>query len=319
MTSMQEVQEARRAPQELLSNDAGPSWRSRCLNAFLRLLPIKKQTSTAAAVQDYVRKVTLHPASYEPTGLGRGVDVAMKNRAGWPIYYTAPSANPNVANSVLFLHGGGYIKEIVRAHWRFIGDLTRTARVRCVVPIYPLAPRATAKDTVPAAGDLLRSVIEEAGTAKVTVIGNSAGAGLALASAQWLRDKGHRQPTGLILISPGLDASLNHPEHQTIAPLDPVQDIPGIVEAARLYAGELDIAHPYVSPLNGEFRGLAPMVVFSGTLDLLYPDSIELVAKARAAGVPVELHLRRGQPHNYAAMPTPEGRHARAIIRRAVD
>jgi acetyl esterase/lipase len=80
----------------------------------------------------------------------------------------------------------------------------------------------------------------------------------------------------------------------------------------------LDIAHPYVSPLNGEFRGLAPMVVFSGTLDLLYPDSIELVAKARAAGVPVELHLRRGQPHNYAAMPTPEGRHARAIIRRAV-
>jgi epsilon-lactone hydrolase len=97
-----------------------------------------------------------------------------------------------------------------------------------------------------------------------------------------------------------------------------LQDIPGIVEAGRLYAGELDVAHPYVSPLNGDFRGLAPMIVFSGTRDLLYPDSIELVAKARAAGVPVELHLREGQPHNYAGMPTPEGREARAIILRAV-
>ncbi|WP_283808266.1 alpha/beta hydrolase [Bradyrhizobium lablabi] len=89
-------------------------------------------------------------------------------------------------------------------------------------------------------------------------------------------------------------------------------------EAGHFYAGDLDITHPYVSPLNGDFRGLAPMIVFSGTLDLLYPDSVDLAAKARAAGVPVEFHLRQGQPHNYAGMPTPEGREARAIILRAI-
>jgi monoterpene epsilon-lactone hydrolase len=114
------------------------------------------------------------------------------------------------------------------------------------------------------------------------------------------------------------ECSDEHQRARAIATRDPLQDIPGIVEAGRLYAGELDVAHPYVSPLNGDFRGLAPMIVFSGTRDLLYPDSIELVARARAAGVPVELHLREGQPHNYAGMPTPEGREARAIILRAV-
>jgi acetyl esterase/lipase len=87
-----------------------------------------------------------------------------------------------------------------------------------------------------------------------------------------------------VLISPGLDASISRPEHMEIAARDPVQDIPGILEGARLYAGDLDVSHPYVSPLNGDFSGLAPMIVFSGTLDLLYPDSIELDAKARAAG-----------------------------------
>jgi epsilon-lactone hydrolase len=307
-----------RQVQALRSDDAAPSWQSRCVNALLRLLPIKKRTASAATVQEHVRRLELRPASYEPTGLGRGVVVTRKDVAGWPVYHTAPSANPEAGNYVLFLHGGGFINEIVRAHWRFIGHLTRNARVRCVVPIYPLAPRATARDLVPATGDLLRKLLEDAGPAKVTVVGNSAGAGLGLAAVQWLRDSGHRQPSGLVLISPGLDASISRPEQMAIAARDPLQDIPGIREAGRLYAGELDVAHLYVSPLNGDFRALVPMMVFSGTRDLLYPDSVALAAKARAAGVPVELHLRRDQPHNYAGMPTPEGRQARAIILRAV-
>jgi monoterpene epsilon-lactone hydrolase len=310
---------AHQAPaQPFMMEDVGPSWQSRCIVALLRLLPIKKRTMSAAAVQDYIRARAARPASHEPSGLGRGVEVTLKNVAGWPVYYTAPSANPDAGNYVVFLHGGGYIKEIVRAHWQFIGHLTRAAGARCVVPIYPLVPSATAKDLVPTTGELFRKLLDDVAPAKVVVAGNSAGAGLGLAAAQWLRDAGYRQPNGLVLISPGLDASISRPEQLAIAARDPVQDIPGIREAGRLYAGELGVGHPYISPLNGEFRGLPPMIIFSGTLDLLYPDSIALAAKARAADVAVELHLRRGQPHNYAGMPTPEGRQARAIIVRAV-
>ncbi|SDP35224.1 alpha/beta fold hydrolase [Afipia sp. GAS231] len=314
MSSIPQLQ----ADEGVRPGDAGPSWQSRCINAVLRLLPIKKELASAAAAQEHVRKLALRPASYKPTGLGRGVEVTLKNVAGWPVYTTARSGNPGAGNTVVFLHGGGFINEIVRAHWRFVAYLTRHAGVRCVVPIYPLAPGATAKDLVPATGELLRKVLEDAGSADVTVIGNSAGAGLGLAAAQWLRDSGYPQPNRLVLISPGVNAAVNRPEQVAIAARDPIQDIPGIIEAGRLYAGKLDIEHPYVSPLHGDFHGLAPMIVFSGTLDLLYPDSVELAAKARAAGVPVELHLRRGQPHNYAGMPTPEGRQARAIILRAV-
>jgi acetyl esterase/lipase len=298
---------------EWLSDSAGPSWQSRCIVGLLRLLPIKKRLASGAAVQDQVRKLTLQPAPYEPVGLGRGVEVTLKHVAAWPVYYTAPSKKPDVSKYVVFLHGGGYINEIVRAHWRFIGYLTRNAHVRCVVPIYPLAPGATAKEVVPAMGYLLGKLLQEVGPANITVIGNSAGAGLGLAAAQWLRDNGYRQPNGLVLISPGLDASMSAAQI-AIAADDPIQDIPGVKEVGRLYAGDLDMAHPYVSPVNGDLRGLAPMLVFSGTLDLHYPGSIDLAIKARTAGVPIEFHLRKGQPHNYAAMPTPEGRQARANI-----
>ncbi|WP_312165550.1 alpha/beta fold hydrolase [Phenylobacterium sp.] len=301
------------------ADGVGPSWQSRCLNGLLRRLPMKTHWASAEVVQAQVRRLALRPAAYGPADLGRGVEVALKNVGGWPVYQTAPSEHPDVANYALFVHGGGYIHEIVRAHWRFVAALTRQARVRCVVPVFPLAPFATAKDIVPAMGALLAKLLEEAGPAKVTVVGNSAGAGLGLAAAQWLRDTRYRQPDGLVLVSPALNASVDHDERKAIAARDPMLDIPGILEAARLYAGDLDVAHPYVSPLNGDFRDLAPMIVFAGTRDFLYPDSVDLAAKARAAGVPVELHLQEGQPHNYAMMPTPEGRRARERIVRAVS
>jgi len=298
--------------------DPAPSLQSRVFNMLLGLLPYKEQLASAEAVQAHVRKLALEPASFEPAGLGRGVEAMLTKMGGWPVYYTAPSSGHEGCNFVMFLHGGGYINEIVPAHWRFVGEMTRKARVNCVVPIYPLAPRATAKDVVPATAELLRMLLEDAGPAKVTVVGNSAGAGLALAACQWLRDRGHRQPNRLILISPAADASVSRPEQTEIARRDPIQDIPGIVEAGRLYAGALDIGHPFVSPLNGAFRALAPMTIFSGTRDLLYPDSVDLAERARAVGVSVELHLLRDQPHNYALMPTPEGRQARAQIMRAI-
>ncbi|WP_271590703.1 alpha/beta hydrolase fold domain-containing protein [Bradyrhizobium sp. CCBAU 53415] len=298
--------------------DPAPSLHSRAFNLLLGLLPYKRQLASAEAVQAHVQKLALRPASFEPTGLGRDVEATLTKMGGWPVYYTAPSSGHEGCNYVMFLHGGGFINEIVPAHWRFIGQMTRKARISCVVPIYPLAPRATAKDVVPATGELLRMLLEDAGDAKVTVVGNSAGAGLALAACQWLRDRGHRQPARLVLISPAADASVSRPEQVAIAKRDPIQDIPGIVEAGRLYAGELDIGHPFVSPLNGTFRFLAPMTIFAGTRDLLYPDSVDLAERARAVGVPVELHLLRDQPHNYALMPTPEGRRARAMILRAV-
>lgn len=302
----------------IYENITTPSLQSRFFVRLLRLLPIKKRTASADAVQQQVRKLALHPAPYKPAGLGPGISVTIKTVAGWPVYYTGPSDNPSFCNYVLFLHGGGYINEIVRAHWEFIGNLTRNARVKCVVPIYPLAPNGTASKVVPATGHLLLNLLKKAGPAKVIVMGNSAGAGLGLAAVQWLRDHGYGQPDKLVLISPGVNASLNGEERQLIAKKDPVLDIPGIIEGARLYAGELDLSHPYVSPLKGDFQGLPPMMIFSGTLDLLYPDSIEMAKKARAAGVAVELHLRKDQPHNYPVMRTPEAREARAIILQAV-
>lgn len=291
-----------------------PSLRSRLVDRFLLVTGRKKWWASAATVQARARKFALRPASHRPIRLGRDVTWDLRFSEGWPVYDVEPTRPRHHA---LFLHGGAYIHEIVGTHWKFVGELAAGTNTHCVVPIYPLAPRGTADRVVPTTGRLVRELMETVGPEHVTLIGNSAGGGLSLAAAQWLRDNGHPQPHALILICPGVDGTLHRCTPVDVA-RDVMQDLPGMREAFRLYAGDLDIAHPYVSPLNGQLEGLAPMLIFSGTHDLYHPDVVALADAAVRAGVPVELHVGDGLPHNYPLLPTPEGREARAVIAQRV-
>ena len=156
--------------------------------------------ASATVVQERARRLALRPAPHRPVRLGRNVKVDLRFAEGWPVYHIEPVRSRSARHHVIFLHGGAYVHEIVGSHWRLIGYLVDETNTHCD---YPLAPRGTAKEVVPATGRMLREVIETVGVQNVTVIGNSAGGGLSLAAAQWLREAGHPQPNALILIDSG--------------------------------------------------------------------------------------------------------------------
>jgi epsilon-lactone hydrolase len=297
--------------------DTQPSFRSEALDQLLLLMGRKKWWASAAAVQQRARRLALRPASHRPVRLGCNVKFDLRFVEGWPVYELHTAQKIGARHHVVFLHGGAYVHEIVGSHWSFVGHLAQETGSDCVVPIYPLAPRGTAKEVVPTTGRILSELIQAFGAQNVTVIGNSAGGGLAVAAAQWLRGAGFSQPNRLILICPGVNGALDRCEPIDAA-RDVMQDVPGMIEAFRMYAGGLDIRHPFVSPLNGTFDGLAPMLIFNGTHDLYRPDIMVLADKAAHAGVPVEMHVRNGLQHNYPLLPTPEGREARQLIARVI-
>ncbi len=51
---------------------------------------------------------------------------------------------------------------------------------------------------------------------------------------------------------------------------------------AQLWAGDLDLTDPLVSPLFGSLAGLPPTAVYSGSLEILAPDGLVLQDKALA-------------------------------------
>ncbi len=88
----------------------------------------------------------------------------------------------------------------------------------------------------------------------------------------------------MVLISPPLDATLSDPASQTSTTrCRMTSEVQGWVP---LWAGDLDLADPRVSPLFGSLAGLPPTAVYSGSLDLLSPDVLRLRERALASPAP---------------------------------
>ncbi len=284
----------------------------------LRLRGSKREFRSAERTLAHVDRVTRTPVSFEPpASVGRRVSITRTEWRGWPVYEIVPPDAQGPRRAV-YLHGGCYVFEIDPFHWRLIADLAIASGITFVVPIYPLAPRGVASVVVPAVADLVEELIEGFGPLNVSVLGDSAGGGMALAVAQVLRDRSVPPLGHVVLISPWLDVSGTDPRLLELDPVDPWLAIPGTHAAGALYRAELAEIDPMVSPIHGSLRDLGPITMFSGTRDILNADAHRLFQLANHAGHLLEFHEAPGMVHVYPLLPIPEGREARARIGEAI-
>jgi monoterpene epsilon-lactone hydrolase len=247
-----------------------------------------------------------------PRGVRRRALVSeRRDTSGGPVFEVAPRRGSTVA-TILFLHGGAYFREIRRQHWQLAAHLATTVPARVVVPVYQLAPQGTAESVVPAALTLAQEI---AGSGvPLFLAGDSAGGGMALAVAQELHGGGQIAPAGLVLISPWVDIACTDPALAERADRDPWLQVPGLVAAGEAYRRSLAVDHPWVSPLFGDLSGIGPVLVFSGTDDILNADAHRLVDALLAAGERVELVEAADMIHDYPLLPIPEGGAARRVM-----
>lgn len=266
---------------------------------------------TEEGAHQRIRERAVHPAPYgTPKGLRADIRIDIRHDAGWPVYTLTPTASAPVG-SALYLHGGGWVNEIVQQHWHLAAQIATEASTVVTVPIYPLVPFATSDDVVSRVTEMAEANRNQYGS--VALAGDSAGGQIALCAAMALRDAGATVP-GTVLISPAVDLTFTNPRIPEVQPTDPWLAVPGGLVFAKLWAGERELTDPAVSPLFGDFAGLGPLTVFSGTRDILNPDARLLVAKAEAAGVEVEYTEVNGQLHVYPLLPTAIGAAARRDI-----
>jgi acetyl esterase/lipase len=212
--------------------------------------------------------------------------------------------------TLLHLHGGGFMAPIDAAHVLYTTRLARALDARLVLPDYPLAPEHTWADSHDALVDL--AAHWSADSRELIISGDSAGGGLALAVAQSLRDRGGRQASRLLLISPWVDLSMSTPETAELDAVDPWLFLGKLQAYARWWAGsEADLTRTEVSPALGDLSRLPPALVFCGTRDLLLPGCRLLVRRAAEAGWDLTYVEREGLLHVYPVLPLiPEAREA---------
>jgi acetyl esterase/lipase len=278
----------------------------------LRLVHANRIFVSADEARRHVRARQLRPKSYAPPGrLHPDVRVDVEHRNGWPVYTVAPRIGTPVG-SLVYVHGGGWVNEIVSQHWNLAAQIAAEANTTVTLPIYPLVPFGTAAEAAEFIVDLVLRNIERYGPTSIG--GDSAGGQIALSVALALRDDHGVTLPQTVLISPALDLSWSNPDIPRVQPTDPWLATPGGKVFAEHWRGDRELLDPVVSPLFGNLAGLGPVTLFSGTRDVLNPDARLLVEKAAAAGVPLEFHEGSGQLHVFPLLPTVAGRDMRALI-----
>lgn len=253
-----------------------------------------------------------------PAKLVQRHDVNSRRIDGFECHTVSPRGR-RAERTVVYLHGGAYIRHLSPRHWQLISQLV-DAGVRVEVAHYGLAPKYTYRDAYPFVTAVYRDLLGDPDTGQVTIMGDSAGAGLALGMAQSLAGSGLPQPTRVVLISPWLDLTLTNPAIPAVEARDPFLTTSSLLAAARGWAGGDDPAQPRLSPVNGPLAPLAPIDVYIGTRDLCYPDVRRLEERAAAEGASVNVIVCDGAVHAYPLVPAPEGRAAaRAIVRSAAS
>ena len=151
------------------------------------------------------------------------------------------------------------------------------------------------------------------------VRGGSAGGNLAAALILRARDEGLPLPAAAVLMTPELDLTESGDSFHTNLGVDSVLT-QSLMPANLLYAGGHDLAHPYLSPLFGDFtKGFPPTFLATGTRDLFLSNTVRMHRALRSADISAELHVLESAPHGGFFGAAPEDADLVREIRRFCD
>lgn len=213
----------------------------------------------------------------------------------------ADGADPN--RRILYMHGGSWISGSPAGYRAFLSRISQAAGAVVLAVDYRLAPEhpfPAGLDDCLQAYQWMRqnSPGGREGVGSAYLMGDSAGGNLALATLLKVKDLNRPLPTAVIAISPATDFTGGSPSLISRASVDPIINPQVLPALMPVYLGtDTDPAHPYASPLFGDYRGMPPLLLQVGDAEVLRDDSTRLAKRAREQGCDVTLEVWEGMPH----------------------
>ncbi|MBR3525182.1 MAG: alpha/beta hydrolase [Lachnospiraceae bacterium] len=201
---------------------------------------------------------------------------------------------------ILQLHGGGYYGRIHNTYRDAAAMYIEVSGGADVLsPDYRVAPEHPYPAALEDALEAYKWLLEQDYLPENTVFaGDSAGGGLALALGLYLKDHGLPMPAGIVTMSAWTDLTKSGDSYQEKFDEDPIF---GGTRNSLVYKEGYYLDHdpmdPYISPVNGDYRGFPPMLLQVGEQEMLLDDTLSVGQKARFAGGRVRVHVYPGMFH----------------------
>lgn len=207
----------------------------------------------------------------------------------------------NNKNIIIYIHGGGFVSGSASSSKGYSSMLAKYSGYKVIAIDYALAPEYAFPKAFNDCYDAFEKIVYLYPEAKITLVGESAGANLCLALA--LKTKEMKKVSCVLVHSPIIDftGSLDRKEHD----VDDFTVKDGCLKPLNeIYVGKNKANNPYISPLFGDYSGFPPTFITCDYNETLYADSKALYTKCEKEGVDVELVEVKGTFHAFATIGT---------------
>jgi len=208
---------------------------------------------------------------------------------------SAAAAAADSPGAILYLHGGGYCVGSPSTHRALASRLAWATGLSVFAAGYRLAPEhpfpCALDDAVAACRALMQG-------GPLVIAGDSAGGGLALAAALYLRQHQMGSAAALVLFSPWVDLTLSAIT-DAAAKKEVMLSTAWLSDCARHYLAGASASAPLASPVFADLRGLPPTFIQAGADELLCSDAVRLADALVAAGVVANREIVPAQWHAF--------------------
>jgi len=223
----------------------------------------------------------------------------------FPLHYNGKSI-------IMYIHGGGYIAGSINSHRDLASRIAIASDAKVLIFNYSLAPEHPFPKGLMDVKTVYQWLLDNfLYPNRISLVADSAGAGLALALLSELLTDGLPLPVCSVLISPWIDLECKNKSHIENQDKDPMLSQSILQKTARLYTDQ-DLSLPLISPVNNDFSGITPLLIQTGEFEVLIDDSKILAENLKTSGAEVQLEIWKDMFHvwHYFAKYLSEGRQA---------
>lgn len=228
----------------------------------------------------------------------RRVKVEPVSIDGMPAEWLLPKGC-HIDRVIVYLHGGSYNAGSLRTHRGLAARIGINSNSSVLVLDYRLAPENPFPAAIEDVVSVYRWLLEVQGfhSRNIIISGDSSGGGLALASLLKFKEEDLSLPAAAICLSPWIDLAITGESIKTLAKEEIMNTERELKESAEIYAKGQSVKHHLISPLYADLSGLPPLLIQTGTKEILLDDSTRFTQKAVEQGVTVDLDLWDGMFH----------------------
>ncbi len=203
---------------------------------------------------------------------------------------------------LVFIHGGGWTIGSLETHDRLMREYAARTRCRLLGVDYALSPEVRYPVALHQCCDVVASAMSgRAGraSAEVVLIGDSAGANLALGCCLLLRDRGERPPRAALLAYGAFDPSCASDSYRIYGDAGLILTAERMRFFWRNYLGSENPPSSYAAPALADLSGLPPIFMTVAEHDILRDENVALGSRVEANGNGSRTRLYQGTTHAF--------------------